>query len=175
MRDIFTMPALVALALSIGCGSGAGPESPESAADSGEPSYRPSWTETDSWYTPPPEWGYENWPLLDSSFVHLVVHSMEADAERVLSDTPVAELTQNEAERYLAKSVTLEDGQSLYLVRGIYLDPYGRFIVSTNEEGWVSVFHGSLGKRPLPMKRQTLVLQLKEAPTRVFVTCHMAE
>jgi hypothetical protein len=99
---------------------------------------------------------------------------MEGEAERLVSDAGVVGLTQPQAERFLAKSVTLREGQSLYLVRGIFLNPYGRFKVYT-KDGWVWVTHGSLGKRPLPMKRQALVLQLQQAPTRVFVTCTMAE
>jgi hypothetical protein len=137
-------------------------------------SQRRAWTTEDSWYNPPssgtPVW---TWPHLDRERLHEVVETKEAEAEQLLDDVAVVELTSDEASEFIGEVLPEVPGTKPYLTRGLYLGR-GSFSVHVFEDQ-LAVTHGSLGRRALPMKRQALVLQLERAPAEVFVTCSMAE
>jgi hypothetical protein len=131
----------------------------------------------DLWYKPPPSESplYWTWPELDRTRIHEVTESKEPDAERLLQDASIVELTDQEAVELIGKALADAPGTKPYLTRGLYLNRgTGRFSVYVLEDQLV-VHHGSLGSSAVPMKRQALVLQLEQSPAEVFVTCSMAK
>jgi len=135
-----------------------------------------AWTTEDSWYNPPPEGTPgRQWSELDRTRIHEVTESKEPDAERLLQDASIVELTDQEAVELIGKALPDAPGTKPYLTRGLYLNRgTGRFSVYILEDQLV-VHHGSLGSSAVPMKRQALVLQLEQSPVEVFVICSMAE
>jgi hypothetical protein len=104
-----------------------------------------------------------------------VTESKEPDAERLLQDGSIVELTDQEAVELIGKVLPDALGTKPYLTRGLYLNRgTGRFSVYILEDQLV-VHHGSLGSSPVAMKRQALVLQLEQSPAEVFVTCSIAK
>ena len=69
-------------------------------------------------------------------------------------------------------------GKASFLIRSVYLNSEtGGFRVraSAGTGDAVIVDHGSLGRHPVPMKRQALVVPLARKPDNVFVSYKMAE
>jgi hypothetical protein len=137
---------------------------------------RRAWTTKDSWYADLPEnvpsW---NWPSLDRARIHEVIESKEVEAEELLQDVSIVQLSSEEAAEFIGEALPEVPGTKPHLTRGVYLNrATGAFSVSTQEDQ-LRVHHDSLGRRAVPMKRQALVLQLERKPTEVFVTCSMAE
>jgi hypothetical protein len=139
-------------------------------------SQRRAWTNEDSWYkAPPSETLVWTWPDLDRERLHEVVETEEAEAEQLLDDVAVVELTSDEAAEFVGEALPEIPGTKPYLTRGLYLiRGTGSFSVYVSEDQ-LAVTHGSLGRSAQSMKRQALVLQLERAPVEVFVTCSMAE
>lgn len=134
-------------------------------------------TAKDAWYTglPSGEPPYFDWPKLESARIHEVVESKQADAEELLRDVAVQELTTQQAEAFIGGALPDLAGTKPYLTRGLVLNRgLGRFTVYVLEDQLL-VHHGSLGHNPVPMTRQALVLQLEQSPKTVFVYCKMAE
>lgn len=135
-----------------------------------------AWTTEDSWYNPPPE-GIVNvdWQELDRARLHEVLESKEAEAEELLEDVSVVELTSEQTADFIGNELPEVPGTKPYLTRGVYLAKgTGSFSVWFFEDQLL-VTHGSLGSGGYPMSRQALVLQLEQAPAEVFVTCWMAK
>ena len=136
-----------------------------------------AWTAEDSWYTglpsvDPPYW---SWPELDHARIHEVVESQQPEAETLLQNVSIVELTSQEAAEFIGEPLPEVPGAEPYLTRGVYLNRgTGSFSVYILEDRLV-VHHGSLGSSAVPMKRQALVLQLERSPTEVFVACSMAQ
>lgn len=131
----------------------------------------------DAWYTglPPGEPPYYDWSKLDSARVHEVVESRQPDAEELLRDVAVQELTTQQAEAFIGGALPDLAGTKPYLTRGLVLNRgLGRFTVYVLEDQLL-VHHSSLGSSPVPMTRQALVLQLEQSPKTVSVYCKMAE
>jgi hypothetical protein len=138
---------------------------------------RRAWTSTDSWYTgpPPDEQSTSPQSKLDPSRIHEVLEARQADAEQLLQDVSIVELTDQQAAELIGQPLPEAPGTKPYLVRGLYLNRgTGQFSVYVSSEQLV-VRHRSLGSRAVPMVRQALVLQLEQAPVEVFVHCSMAE
>jgi hypothetical protein len=134
-----------------------------------------AWTRTDSWYRPSPESWSRNASRLASSRVTAVPTGKNAVVEKLLAKTSATLLSPAEASSLAGVVVRRPKGMRLYLVRAVYLNEFnGGFEVS--EFGTeLEVHHGSLGRRPLPMKRGGVIVQLSSPPTNVYVTCSMAE
>jgi len=84
-------------------------------------------------------------------------------------------LSETEASRLVGTTVTPDPGMTFYLLRAVYLNEgTGTFYVSQRGED-LNVHHGCLGRHAAPMKRAAVIVQLREAPREVYVTCSMAE
>jgi hypothetical protein len=138
---------------------------------------RRAWTSADSWYTGSPPTEQTSSPLsrLAPSRIHEVLEARQADAEQLLQNVAVVELTDQQAADFVGQLLPEAPGTKPYLVRGVYLNrATGQFSVQISGDQLV-VHHGSLGASAVPMKRQALVLQLEHAPAEVFVDCSMAQ
>jgi hypothetical protein len=137
-------------------------------------------TTMDSWYSPQPiqpDVGKELPATeLDKSRIHPVVDTQETWAEALLAITSFAEITAQQGEEATGTPIAPIAGTKLYLVRGVYLNRgTGGFDITLQPNNDINVFHGCLGNHPVPMKRQSLVLQLDKTPHQVFVDCGMIE
>jgi hypothetical protein len=137
---------------------------------------RRAWTTEDSWYRPRPA----GTPAaisdrVDAARVYEVVETWHAEAEALLAEIPILEITDQQAAEFAGQELTDAPGTRPYLVRGVYLNrgTGGWSIRIAGDE--LVVHHGSLGRSAVPMKRQALILQLERAPAQVYVTCSMAE
>ncbi|GIK40006.1 MAG: hypothetical protein BroJett011_38390 [Chloroflexota bacterium] len=132
-------------------------------------------TTIDSWYNPPPAKIYPltGWQVLDFKQLHEVAVAQQAAAEKLLETTAALEITAQQAADLLGQPLPAVPGTKPYLTRAVYLNPGGFSVYSRDEQLLIS--HASMGHSPVPMKRQTLVLQLAQPPVEVFVTCSMAE
>jgi hypothetical protein len=128
------------------------------------------------WYNPAPSGALVGeGQRLDRERIHEVIESKEAEAEALLEDVPILELTVEEAAEFIGQPLPEVPGTKPYLTRGVYLAKgTGSFSVTVFEDQ-LMVVHGSLGSGGYPMNRQALVLQLEEAPSEVFVECWMAK
>jgi hypothetical protein len=158
LRSILLLAALVVWAVT-GCG-------PPSAS-------RRAWTAEDPWYQPPPD-QYWTWPKLDPGRIHEVAESLRPEAEAMLEQAPIVEVTAAQATRLLGGELSGVPGTQPYLVRGLRLDPRGHFRVYVAEDALV-VSHSTLGHVARPMLRQPLIVQLEARPAQIFVYCKMAE
>jgi hypothetical protein len=136
---------------------------------------RRAWTTEDSWYNPPSQGALVGQGQgLDRARIHEVVESRQAEAEELLEDVSVVELTHERAAEFISQELPEAAGAKPYLIRGVYLARgTGSFSVTIYEDQLV-VHHGSLGSGGYRMGRQALVLQLERAPAEVFVTCSIA-
>lgn len=134
-----------------------------------------AWTSADSWYHPPPSEVYPltGWQPLDYSQIYQVTAAQQPAAEALLADAAVVELTPQQAADLIGRPLADHSNTKPYLVRGVYLNQGGFSVQVKGQQ--ILVSHGSLGHGPVEMKRQALVLQLKQLPQEVFVTCSMAE
>jgi hypothetical protein len=136
-----------------------------------------AWTTQDSWYNAaPPEIPRRGeWDRLDRARIHEILESRELQAEELLQDVSIVELTAEQAAGFVGAALPDMPGTQPYLTRGVYLNRgTGAFSVYVLENQLL-VHHSCLGRRAVPMKRQALVLQLERKPEDVFVTCSMAE
>jgi hypothetical protein len=137
---------------------------------------RRAWTTEDPWYNPPPQGALVGeGQRLDRARIHEVVESRHAEAEELLEDVSIVELTDEQAAAFVGQALPKAAGTKPYLTRAVYLARgTGSFSVTVYEDR-LAVHHGSLGSGGYPMGRQALVLQLERAPAEVFVTCSMAK
>ena len=107
---------------------------------------------------------------------HFVVpQEAQGEAQLRLEDRAAVELESGEAAGLLGKAIRPPRGTTLFLLRGVALnEDTGEFSVySRGLSVWVH--HGSLGRRPVSMKRKALIAALRRSPDEVFVTCMMEE
>ena len=131
-----------------------------------------SFTTTDSWYAPAPR-SISDFTKLATDHFAIVESKLQSEAQTVLSDVSVKQITAEEAVRFAGK--TLPTGAVYVLLRGVILNEgTGAFTLSANEDS-VCVHHGCLGLRSVPMKRSVVVAVLPKVPEKVYVDCSMAE
>jgi hypothetical protein len=137
---------------------------------------RRAWTTEDSWHNPPSQGALVGeGQRLDRARIHEVVESKQTEAEELLEDVSIVELTDEQAAGFVGQALPAAAGTKPYLARAVYLArATGSFSVIVYEDQLV-VHHGSLGSGGYRMGRQALVLQLERAPAEVFVTCSMAK
>lgn len=133
------------------------------------------WTTEDSWYNALPRNSMDEAAQIDRSLMHEVPASIFPEAEKMLKDVSVVELTDTEAAHFAGASFIPQQGTKPYLIRAIYLNlGTGGYELFVGKDG-VLVKQGCLGRHALPMKRSTLVVQLKSKPKNVYHALHMAE
>ena len=136
------------------------------------------WTTEDPWLCDvpaelPQKWGPE-WQEVSYKHTNAVPNANFPVAERLLTDRAWYELSPAEVEELIGRERTVKD-RAPYLVRAVFLsDEAGQYHI-TRFKGHVHVHHGCLGSRPVPMRRQALILFLPQEPTAVYSTCSMAE
>lgn len=176
MKMLFTTASLVGLGLSScvisGCSHSNGNK-------------QPFISPKDSWYKAPPASTVakirEKDYLQESEFC-IVDSVMQATAINLLRSTSSVCLNKAKAALFCSRNDnkrTIEKasskGTTPYLVRGLFLnESTGAYsVIRLPNALWID--HGSLGKNPVKMKRQALIVFIKQQPKQVFVTCSMAE
>jgi hypothetical protein len=136
-----------------------------------------AWTPQDSWYRAPENdllWKLYDSPLDRAQFAP-VHESSRAAAEELLRDDPFLKIDAEKANELVGSEVGLEGDGEYYLLRGLYLqEGTGSFTVHARG-GQVLVYHGCLGRSPVPMNRTAVVARLSEPPTDVYTMCSMDE
>jgi hypothetical protein len=123
----------------------------------------------DPWYRAPPagDLSYWQWPELDPARIHQVAETRQAEAQEMLDDVALVELTARQAADLVGGTLPDAAGTTLYLTRSLYRNPgTGRYAVYVLEDRLL-VHHGSLGTGTWPMRRRALVLQLEQSPNSV--------
>jgi hypothetical protein len=134
-----------------------------------------AWTQQDSWYRPPPSTWRGNVATLDSRYVVVIPEDKRAATGALLATTSVVLLSPVEASNLAGIDVTPDPDMRLYLLRAVYLNE-GTGAFHVRQAGTeLEVHHESLGRRPVPMNRAAVIVQFKELPTEVYVTCSMAQ
>jgi hypothetical protein len=130
-----------------------------------------AWTRADDWYHPAEY--RANASLLKPVPWAAVRPEMRARAEQRLERSAAVPLAPDEMADYAGAPFD-HPGMEVFLVRAVYLSPSGQFYVRTDGHD-LYVNHGSLGRRPMPMGRQPLIVALPSEPGNVYVSCGMAE
>jgi hypothetical protein len=140
----------------------------------GLPRYRDPWTVKDSWYNKPEDKGLVWWDW-EEQIVYEVDQSSQQDAQSLLAEKQITKLTIEQVNRLTGTEVEEIENHDFYLVRGVFLNEgTGEFVIYSNgKQLWV--YHGSLGRSPVAMKRKALIVALDQMPDEVFVTCMMDE
>lgn len=128
----------------------------------------------DSWYQDPPKDNpllYGQGQEIPNSHIYKVVMSKQVEAEKLLQDVSILELSEKQASDFIGKPLPEVPNTKPYLVRGLLYEDNetGKFTVLVNGNE-MRVYFGCLGERT-PIKRQALVIQLEQMPLIVFVTC----
>jgi hypothetical protein len=141
----------------VGCGSR------EAAED------RRAFSSVDPWYAPPPP--AAEFARLDRERFAPVVEALQPEAQAALAESP-AKRSADEAARLAGRP--LPAGGEYVLLRAVVLNEgTGGFDVGVSGKA-VSVHHGCLGRRPVPMARKALVAVLPVVPEAVYVSSSMA-
>jgi len=137
---------------------------------------RPAWSSMDSWFHPRQnESHFQQVEKLPDADVMEVAPAKMPEAEEQLRDVVCVELSSQRASELTGQPVKAIAGGSLFLVRAVYLNRgTGKFTVSLSGRNLL-VEHGSLGHSAVPMKRQALVVRLRQKPDVVYVSYSMAE
>lgn len=137
---------------------------------------RRAWTTEDDWYHPLPAGTLlAEWDPLDHDRVHEVIPERLPEAQELLQDLVIAELSPEQAASLIGATLCDAPGTKPYLVRGLLLNQAtGSFAVYVLQDQ-IAVTHRSLGSSAAPMTRQPLVLQLEREPAQVHVTVSMAK
>jgi hypothetical protein len=137
-----------------------------------------AWDRVDAWYDPPADtmtFVRGGVMEMNRAKIHEVAESHQKEAIELLRDASCVLVSDEAASVFLGGKLPEHASERFYLVRAVRLNPLmGSFSVR-ELEGQLLVQHDSLGRSLLPMKREALLLQLKNQPKRVFVTCGMAE
>ena len=137
---------------------------------------RRAWTSTDAWFHPPTTDLPPADRAIENSRIETVSEEKEIDAEETMGRSPFVEISLEQAKDLVGLPLLPHPGAKIYLVRAVYLDRRsGAFQVYRLSGNDILVYHECLGGRPLPMKRQALVLQLNQPPREVFTLCRMGD
>ena len=133
-----------------------------------------AWTSLDTWYNEPTQTEITPWEWEEIKYYE-VNSSLQEEAQSHLINDSIKEITKKQITNYLNQTPTINKISKFFLVRAVYLNEYtGSFnVYRNNNELWV--YHGSLGKYPVPMKRRALIVMLKQKPEVVYITCMMDE
>jgi hypothetical protein len=139
-----------------------------------------AWTVADTWFTsqlsghPEYPWNNVTWEQLPRDYFQEVACAHEAEAEKLLENVTVLEISPEQFALFAGKAISVPAGRRPFLVRGVYLNESGAFRISIRAD-LLLVDHGCMGRHAVPMKRRCLVVLLERAPKQAFVTCVMVE
>jgi hypothetical protein len=132
------------------------------------------WTEPDSWYRESATHDLSPWAWKRNDFF-LVPARTQREAQSLLEESAAVGISSDQVTRFLGKAVSPPEGTRFFLLRGVALnEETGVFSVFSRDQ-LVWVYHGSLGRSPVPMKRRALIAALQDQPHEVYVTCTMDE
>jgi hypothetical protein len=152
--------AALAITLLAGCAPPTPPPGDHRAASS-----------VDAWFNPPPP--SMPFTTVEPDRVIPVSADLQPEAQVALTDVAFQRLTADEAARLAGKR--LPAGTEYFLLRGVVLNEgTGRFALRMGGQA-VHVYHGCLGRRPVPMRKKAVVATLPTAPAEVYASCGMAE
>ena len=130
-----------------------------------------AFSSTDSWYLPPPF--TTDFAPLDTDRFAPVTEPFQPEAQAALAGVPAKRLSADEATRLAGKQLPAS-GEYVLLRAVVLNEGTGGFNIGVCGRA-VNVHHGSLGRRPVPMRRKALVAVLPVVPETVYVSCSMAE
>jgi hypothetical protein len=136
-----------------------------------------AWESEDSWYRRPPTElnDVSAWLLLESSSAHEIIGTLEQAAEESLNKSPYFEITTEQVKKLTEGEFISIPKTKPYLVRSVFLNKGTGAYYLRVKNGNLWIHHASLGKGPVPMRKQAIVVQLQGEPNEVYVTCSMAE
>jgi hypothetical protein len=128
----------------------------------------------DSWYKKlPSDWQGIGIP---GKYLHEVINAKNKEAEAMLKEISVVELTTEKAEEFMGGKMTNYEGTKPYLVRGLlYLGMNTGGFSASVYKNQLRVHFSCLGGGPSLQERQALVIQLEQMPTDVFVDLSVAQ
>ena len=133
-----------------------------------------AWSSTDSWFRPPGEWTrFRQAQSLPASDIAEVSSERMAAAEKQLHDAACTEISAERAAELTGRTMPPRAGESLFLVRAVYLNRGTGKFMAVQSGSELLVEHGSLGRSAVAMKRQALVVRLPKKPETVYVSCTM--
>ena len=134
-----------------------------------------AWRTSDSWYRPPQIRPRGDEHPLPNTAVHEVISAKISLAEQKLAEVSCIEISDESASAFAGRSIEREEGKDLYLLRGVCLNRgTGKFRITLVGRDLL-VHHGSLGRSAVDMKRQPLIVSLRQKLDQVFVSCSLAE
>jgi len=131
-----------------------------------------------------PDLDWSQWEQFPKEHFAPVPHASQAEAIRLLSDSPVVELSDKDLKTFAPTFQSPTDGLKRYLIRGVFVQgrdrkPMGTGSFETYHQGKnVLVYFGCFGRsswRSWGMGKGPLVIWLPFKPEEVFVTCSMDE
>jgi len=134
------------------------------------------WTTKDEWFLDCTaiRLPYTKESEIDKRFVHPVRQQAIDKSIAMLSDRPIVKLPPDQAKQFINDSLVGTDSRQPFLVRGVYLNSSGAFMVY-RIGNTIHVIHESLGHKAVPMKKWPIIIELANEPTEVYITCSMAE
>jgi hypothetical protein len=111
-----------------------------------------------------------------NAYIETVPEAAQERAQTALKANSWHRLSQLEAEQLgIRMAFPKASNRALYLLRGVVLNELtGSFEVFENNRR-VLVHHGSLGRRPVPMRRKAIVALLRSEPEEVYISCSLSE
>jgi hypothetical protein len=133
------------------------------------------WTNFDSWYRDYPGSIQEGFTLLNETLVHVVPEDSLVEATGMVRDLPFHALTPALAARLAGTALPELPDRTPYLLRGLLLEAgNGSFEIFESEQAVLTLFR-CMGRKPVPMTRRPLVVQLRYTPHDLFVACSMEQ
>jgi hypothetical protein len=134
---------------------------------------RRAWTSADPWYNPK-NGNSSNFLKVEDTLIKIIELNKLAAAEKLLKDSPIVKLSKEQSYYFLSDS-TGRYNSDKYLIRAVYLRFYNKGYSVYQNKDTLSVFHGTLGHRPVPMNHHALIVELPYFPKVLFTDCFMDE
>ena len=130
----------------------------------------------DDWYNPAPlphsMLQDEGWQVI--LHYDIVSKNLQSEAIAMLEDQPIIEIGFDLFLYYGSEKVLEEEDSRYYLARSLHyyanIDGYDILF----KDGSVSIFHGSLGKKSVPMTRRAILLKSPLIINNIYISCVQA-